>query len=140
MWTLRSAFQTFLGIVIWAPLILAPVAAQQAQPEAAQKQPYGGGTPVDVILHTRLWVDPPKMQPFVRAARPPENSLNYISTQSKSADPKRPPLRTASELEQVQNQLENAGAHAERAAGFKTRHFAAEANGKSKGNGRHKLK
>ena len=103
-----------------ATLTLASAAAQQAQP--APKQPYGGGTPLDVIMHTKLWVDVPKMRDFVSAARPPEKSLDYIPT-SVGTEPKRPPLRTSAQLQQMEDELENAGARNEKAAGLRARHF-----------------
>jgi hypothetical protein len=122
MWTSRAAFQIFCGIIAYAVLLLVPAAAQQTQP--APKQPYGGGTPLDVIMHSKLWTDVPRMPDFVRAARPPEKSLNYISTAIEK-QPKRPPLRNSSQIQQMEDELETAGARNEAAAGMRTRHFQA---------------
>jgi hypothetical protein len=124
MWTSRAAFQLSWGLVIWGVLALAPAAAQQTQP-AQPAQPYGGGTPLDVILHTRLWTDVPDMKPFVKAARPAESSLDYTPTTAK--EPTRPPLDTKAQLQQMEDDLENAGAHNEKVAGYKTHHFQATA-------------
>lgn len=129
MWTSRAAFQIVCGITCTAALTLASAAAQQAQP--TPKQPYGGGTPLDVIMHTKLWTDVPQMRDFVRAARPPEKSLDYIPT-GVGTEPKRPPLRTSAELQQMEGELENAGLRNEAAAGFRTRHFHAVSIAKKK--------
>ena len=76
--------------MLGGPDAYAPAAAQQTQP--TPKQPYGGGTPLDVIMHTKLWTDVPEMPAFVKAARPPEKSLDFIPT-GVGTEPKRPPLR-----------------------------------------------
>lgn len=128
MWTSRAAFQIFCGMVCSTILMLAPVAAQQAQP--APQQPYGGGTPLDVIMHSKLWTDVPEMPDFVRAARPPEQSLQFIPTGG--TEPTRPPLRNSTQLQQMQDELENAGARNEAAAGLRTRHFQAVSAAKKK--------
>jgi len=129
MWTSRAAFQIICGIAASAVLTLASAAAQQTQP--ASKQPYGGGTPLDVIMHTKLWTDAPEMSGFVKAARPPEQSLNFIST-GVGTEPKRPPLRNSTQIQQMEDELESAGARNEAAAGFRTRHFQAMATPKKK--------
>src|SRR5579872_5925007 len=61
--------------------------SQPAGKPAKPKKPYGGGTPLDVILSTKLWVDPPKEKPFVEETRPPESSMHYQPTVG--TDPKR---------------------------------------------------
>lgn len=124
MWTSRAAFQIFCGIVCCGGLPRAPALAQQAQQTPPAKQPYGGGTPLDVILHTRLWADVPEMKPFVRASRPPETSLDYTPTTG--TEPKRPALDTKSELQQMDEQLENAGARNERMAHARKHYFQGE--------------
>ena len=86
-------------------------------------QPYGGGTPLDVILHTKLWVTPPPMAPFVKASRPPEATLDYQPTSGKET--KRPALRNAAQLQQLQDELEDGGAHNETVTHAKIRHFQA---------------
>jgi hypothetical protein len=127
MWTSRTAFQICRGIALLGLLTAVPAQAQQAesaQPAAKPAaQPYGGGTPLDVIMHTKFWVDPPKMAPFVKASRPPAETLHYTPTAGK--EPKRPPLRNAAQLQQMEDELENAGAHNEAVAHEKVRHFQA---------------
>jgi hypothetical protein len=137
MWTSRAVFQIFCGIITYVVLFLVPAAAQQTQP--APKQPYGGGTPLDVILHSKLWTDVPRMPDFVRAARPPEKSLNYIST-AIGKEPKRPPLRNSSQIQQMEDELETAGARNEAAAGMRTRHFQAVSATKKKPLAKSKIK
>ncbi|REF84215.1 hypothetical protein DES32_3062 [Methylovirgula ligni] len=129
MWTSRATFQILCGIACSATLTLAPAAAQQAQP--APKHPYGGGTPLDVVMHTKLWTDVPEMRDFVKAARPPEKSLDYIPT-AIGTEPKRPPLRSSAQLQQMEDELENAGVRNETAAGVRTRHFQAVSAAKKK--------
>ena len=136
MWTSRTAFQIGRALALCGVFLLTPALAQDNSPESipdnrpphpAPKpppQPYGGGTPLDVIMHSKFWVDPPQMAPFVREARPSTDTLNYTPTSG--TEPKRPPLRTTTERQQREDQLENAGAHNEAAAGFKTRHFQAQ--------------
>ncbi|MEJ0052252.1 MAG: hypothetical protein WDN02_13750 [Methylovirgula sp.] len=114
-------------------MTLASAQAQQAdssQPAASSHppakktpQPYGGGTPLDVILHNKFWVTPPPMAPFVKAARPPEATLEYTPTSEKEA--KRPALRDAAQLQQLQDELEDGGAHNETVTKAKVRHFQA---------------
>jgi hypothetical protein len=92
-------------------------------PKKKMPQPYGGGTPLDVILHTKLWVTPPPMAPFVKASRPPEATLDYQPTSGKET--KRPALRNAAQLQQLQDELEDGGAHNETVTHAKIRHFQA---------------
>ncbi len=105
-----------------------PAAQQDTQtPQQPQKppQPYGGGTPIDVILNTRLWTDIPEAKEFVKATRPPDDTLEYQPTAGKDA--LRPKPRTPAELKTMEDDLERAGAAAERAAGLKKRNFHVEA-------------
>lgn len=98
------------------------------QPKPGSKQspqPYGGGTPLDVILNTRFWTDVPEAKDFVKATRPPEDTLEYQPTAGK--DIVRPKLRTSAELKDMEEELERAGVAADRAAGIKNRHFHVEA-------------
>jgi hypothetical protein len=134
MWTSRTLFQ--IGLVL-ALSGLWPLAAAQAQdadssqnytwpaqaPKKKPPQPYGGGTPIDVIMHNKLWVTPPPMASFVRASRPPEASLDYQPTSGKEV--KRPALRNAAQLQQLQDELEDAGAHNEAVTHAKVKHFQA---------------
>ncbi|HEY0146843.1 MAG TPA: hypothetical protein VGB93_12000 [Methylovirgula sp.] len=108
-------------------MTLASAQAQQAdssQPAPKKTpQPYGGGTPLDVILHNKLWVTPPPMAPFVKASRPPEATLEYTPTSGKEVT--RPALRNAAQLQQLQDELEDGGAHNETLTHSKVRHFQA---------------
>src|SRR5579863_1696119 len=129
MWTSRAAFQLSWGLVCWGVLALGPVAAQQAQSSTPAQQPYGGGTPLDVLLHTKLWTDVPDMKPFVKAARPPEDSLDFTPTTG--TEPKRAPLDSKAQLQQMEDELENAGAHNEKMARARKHYFQAVAKPKS---------
>jgi hypothetical protein len=120
------------------PFGVCPVMAQEqpaaasssgSQPEskpaskpAKPPKPYGGGTPLDVILSTKLWVDPPKEKPFVEESRPAPSTLHYQPTVG--TDPKRAPLLDKSQLGAMQQDLEAGGAVNEKAAGVKKKNFA----------------
>jgi hypothetical protein len=157
MWSSARVIQFSRGAAILACLCTAPALAQENQEPAPQQetqtqnsqrywdcvsplctfvepqqgtktqsqQPYGGGTPLDVILNTRLWTDVPEAQGFVKATRPSEDTLKYQPTAGK--DIVRPKLRTPAELKVMEDELERAGAAADRAAGFKNKNFHVEA-------------
>lgn len=74
----------------------------------AQNAPYGGGTPLDVILNTRLWTDMPEAKDFVRDTRRSPDELEFQPT--RGSEYKRPKLRTTTELEALQKELEQAAA------------------------------
>lgn len=78
-----------------------------------------GPSPLDTLLETKLWADVPEPKDFVRATRPPAESLDYQPLTG--ADPERPKLRTSEELNDLQSELENAAQHNLRRAG---RHMA----------------
>ncbi len=101
------------------------------QPKDASKppQPYGGGTPIDVFLNTKFWTDAPEAKPFVKATRPPEDTLHYQTTGGN--DIARPKLKTSTQLQQMEDELERAGAAGDRAAGIKS-HFHVEARKSAK--------
>lgn len=80
--------------------------------------PYGGGTPLDVILNTRYWTDVPEAKPFVRATRPPPGALDFRTTGGK--DIERAKLKTPAELKAMEDELDHAGAAADRAAGVRS--------------------
>jgi hypothetical protein len=136
MWSFRRIMQ-FLRRILWRTAIVLigctmPAFAQESQQPAPQQdaqappqrapqkppQPYGGGTPLDVILNTRLWTDVPEAKDFVKATRPPEDTLQYQPTVGQ--DVQRPKPRTAAELKAMEEELERAGAAADRAAGVKS--------------------
>ncbi len=150
MWFTRQIVAFFWGAALLACLGAPPAFAQENQspvPQAAQSQqhywdcispictyvqskesdkppqPYGGGTPLDVFLNTKLWTDAPEAKPFVKATRPPEDTLHYQTTGGK--DIARPKLKTSAELQQMEDELERAGAAGDRAAGIKS-HFHVE--------------
>src|SRR6266576_3888460 len=72
-----------------------PVHAQQAKP---------GGSPLDTLMHTKIWADVPEAKDFVRETRPPPDSLVYQPVTG--TDPDRPKLRSKAELEALANELE----------------------------------
>jgi hypothetical protein len=128
----RSQFQCWLSAAIATLLLGSAMPAQaqettaedkpaQAAPAAAAKpakqpQPYGGGSPLDVLMHSKLWETPPPAQPWVKATRTAPDTLHYQST-AVVADPKRPKLLNTNELQSLQDELEKADAHNHRAAG-----------------------
>jgi hypothetical protein len=109
---------------------ISPVCTWQPQSDKTKNaQPYGGGTPLDVILNTRFWTDVPEAKDFVKESRPPEATLHFQTTGGK--DIARPKLRTSHELKAMEDELERAGAAADRAAGVKS-NFHIEAKKKTK--------
>jgi hypothetical protein len=158
MWFLRRIIQFFWGTTILVCIGTTPAFAQESQQPAPQQsseapkhsywdcispvctwepqkdktknpQPYGGGTPLDVILNTRFWTDVPEAKDFVKESRPPEETLHFQTTGGK--DIARPKLRTSNELKAMEEDLERAGAAADRAAGVKS-NFHIEAKKKTK--------
>jgi hypothetical protein len=82
------------------------------------KKPFGGGTPIDVIVNNKLWVDPPEPKDFVRENRRPVEELKFQPTVG--LDPERPKTRTKDELKDLQSELEKAGLHKTKPDGTKT--------------------
>jgi hypothetical protein len=76
------------------------VHAQEAKP---------GGSPLDTLMHTRIWADVPEAKDFVRETRPPPDSLAYQPVTG--TDPERPKLRSKAELEGLESELERAASH-----------------------------
>jgi hypothetical protein len=101
---------------------LASDAGQPTPKPAKPKKPYGGGTPLDVLLHTKLWETPPEAKPFVKETRAPDSTLHYQPTIG--ADPARPKLLSKDQLQALQQELESGGARNEKAAGSKQKDFA----------------
>ncbi|PNE10212.1 MAG: hypothetical protein CR217_15635 [Beijerinckiaceae bacterium] len=83
-----------------------PVHAQEAKP---------GGSPLDTLMHTKIWADVPEAKDFVRDTRPPPDSLVYQPVTG--TDPERPKLRSKTELEALESELERAAAHNDKKAG-----------------------
>jgi hypothetical protein len=77
-----------------------PVRAQEAKP---------GGSPLDTVMHTKIWADVPEAKDFVRETRPPPDSLAYQPVTG--TDPERPKLRSKAELKALQSELERAASH-----------------------------
>ncbi|HLH10764.1 MAG TPA: hypothetical protein VKV77_02670 [Methylovirgula sp.] len=121
MWFVKRRIQFFCCAALVACFGASPLLAQQSQTQQKPPQPYGGGTPLDVILNTRFWTDVPEAQDFVKAARPPEDSLEYQSTGGK--DITRPRPDTPEQLKSMEDELERAGAAADHAAGIKNDYF-----------------
>ncbi|MGA3303598.1 MAG: hypothetical protein ABSC72_09960 [Methylovirgula sp.] len=94
---------------------------QQGPPAQKAPEPYGGGTPLDVLMHTKLWEDVPEPKDFVKQSRPPDDALQYQPTQGD--DPKGAQLLNPNQLDSLQDELEHAGAHAEHSAGVRIKHF-----------------
>jgi hypothetical protein len=82
------------------------VQAQEAQ---------AGGSPLDTLMHTKIWADVPEAKDFVRETRPPPDSLAYQPV--RGTDPERRKLRSKAELEALKSELERAAAHNNRNAG-----------------------
>jgi hypothetical protein len=74
-----------------------------------------GGSPLDTLMHTKIWADVPEAKDFVRETRPPPDSLAYQPVTG--TDPERPKLRSKAELDALKSELERAAAHNERHAG-----------------------
>ncbi|MGH6836215.1 MAG: hypothetical protein ACREC9_11840 [Methylocella sp.] len=83
-----------------------PVHAQEAKP---------GGSPLDTLMHTKIWADVPEAKEFVRETRPPPDSLAYQPLTG--TDPERPKLRSEAELEVLKSELTRAAARNDRKAG-----------------------
>ena len=76
-----------------------------------------GGSPLDTLMHTKIWADVPDAKDFVRETRPPPDSLAYQPVTG--TDPERPKLRSKAELETLQSELERAARNAGKRAGIK---------------------
>jgi hypothetical protein len=74
-----------------------------------------GGSPLDTLMHTKIWADVPEAKDFVRETRPPPDSLAYRPVTG--TDPERPKLRSKVELESLESELERAASHNDRNAG-----------------------
>ena len=74
-----------------------------------------GGSPLDTLMHTKIWADVPEAKDFVRETRPPPDSLAYQPVTG--TDPERPKLRSKAELEALESELTRAATHNDRRAG-----------------------
>ena len=84
-------------------------------PLAHAQEAKGGGTPLDTLMHTKIWADVPVAKDFVRETRPPPDSLAYQPVTG--TDPERPKLRSKAELKALESELEGAVSHNDRKAG-----------------------
>ena len=105
---MKTWVSTLAGVIVLAAL--APATAQERRSATITK------TPVEVIQEFKLRHDPVEPAPFVRATRPPEESLQYIPVHSARPEP---PGRvmTYEELKARENQLEAVRARHDRIGG-----------------------
>jgi hypothetical protein len=68
-----------------------------------------GDSPLDTLMHTKLWADVPEAKEFVRESRPAPDSLSYQPVTG--TDPPRPKLRDQAELKALEIELEHAAMH-----------------------------
>ena len=68
------------------------VHAQEAKPGVHAQEAKPGGSPLDTLMHTKIWADVPEAKDFVRGTRPPPDSLAYQPVTG--TDPERPKLRS----------------------------------------------
>ncbi|MGC2220965.1 MAG: hypothetical protein WA624_00620 [Methylocella sp.] len=78
-------------------------------PLAQAQEAKPGGSPLDTLMHTKIWADVPEAKDFVRDTRPPPESLAYQPVTG--TDPERPKLRNKAELTDLESELERAAAH-----------------------------
>jgi hypothetical protein len=87
-----------------------PAADQPAAKKSKKpKKPYGGGTPIDVIVNNKMWETPPEPKEFVLQNRRPVDELNYEPTVG--IDPERPKTRSKDELNGLKSELDDAASH-----------------------------
>jgi hypothetical protein len=84
-------------------------------PVTHAQEAKAGGSPLDTLMHTKIWADVPEAKDFVREARPSPDSLAYQPVTG--TDPERPKLRSKVELEALESELEHAASHNDRNAG-----------------------
>jgi hypothetical protein len=141
---LRPAWFAVLVLLLPVPAV-AQDARQNAQQPAAETngsaapqgeqggqkppKPYGGGSPLDVLMHAKLWEQVPEAKPFVKDNRPPVDALQYQPTQDRELLTNgpvapHPQILNGKELQSLQGELEHAGARNEKAAGKKSKNFA----------------
>ena len=96
--------------------------AAEEKPAPKPPKPYGGGTPLDVILHNKLWTEAPTPKDFVLENRQPVDELKYQPTVGN--DPERPKTLTKDELKSLRSELEDAATHNAQAVSGKPVHKA----------------
>jgi hypothetical protein len=98
-----------------APAQPAEAAPAQAAPRKKSRNP--SGSPLDTLMSTQLFADVPEAKDFVRAARPPADTLDFRPTAG--TDPARPKPRTKAELDALQSELESAAQRNQARAGLR---------------------
>ena len=78
-------------------------------PLAQAQEANPGGSPLDTLMHTKIWADVPEAKDFVRETRPPPDSLAYQPVTG--TDPERPKLKSKAELDDLESELGRAAAH-----------------------------
>ena len=81
----------------------------------AHAQEAKGGSPLDTLMHTKIWADVPEAKDFVRETRPPPDGLAYQPVTG--TDPERPKLKSKAEIEALESELARAASHNDRKAG-----------------------
>src|ERR1700730_10145097 len=84
-------------------------------PLAHAQEAKAGGSPLDTLMHTKIWADVPEAKDFVRETRQLPDSLDYQPVTG--TDPEQTKLRSNAELEALENELERAASHNDRRAG-----------------------
>ncbi len=74
-----------------------------------------GPSPLDTLMHTKIWADVPEAKDFVRETRRPPDNLTYQPVTG--TDPERPKLKSKAELEALENELERAATRNNKKAG-----------------------
>jgi hypothetical protein len=90
----------------------APQEATKEKPkDAAGKppKPFGGGSPLDVIMNTKFWEAAPEPKDFVKQNRQNVDELKYQPTIGN--DPERPKTRSKDELTSLRSEMEEAATH-----------------------------
>ncbi|MGH6869355.1 MAG: hypothetical protein ACREDA_10925, partial [Methylocella sp.] len=77
-------------------------------PVVHAQEAKAGGSPLDTLMHTKIWADVPEAKDFVRETRPPPASLAYQPVTG--TDPERPKLRSKVKLEVLESELARAAA------------------------------
>jgi hypothetical protein len=98
----------------------APIAAPQPK-----KSRNPTGSPLDTLMSTRLTADVPEAKDFVRQTRRPPETLDFKPTSG--TDPERPKVRTKTELDALQSELEGAAQKNAARAGLRKAEKAAPA-------------
>src|SRR3984893_10779793 len=82
---------------------------------AHAQEAKAGGSPLDTLMHTKIWADVPEAKDLVRETRPPPDGLAYQPVTG--TDPERPKLRSKAELEALESELTRGVSHNDRQAG-----------------------